>query len=289
MLSSTDVRTKYPKLIEYFEKGIENPNRNIAHCILLYGTDIKVQYDLALEGARMLNCKEAGAPECQCLNCRWIRDNTHPEVRTISKVDNKPADDDSKTGISITQARNIKNDLLVSSDYHRVLIFCDKDKDGNVLGLNRVNFQEPTANALLKTFEEPPSRTTFFFLTKDKSDVITTVVSRAQSFFVPSKLPESRDFSIVKDALSDYLEIERSQVLEFNDRIFALTKENDATEVLTQMQNYFYEMLSENYENRLLRIRLLKDLKSIEKAKAELRVNMNVQTVFETLSFSMLL
>ncbi len=289
MLSSTDVRTKYPKLIEYFEKGIENPNRNIAHCILLYGTDIKVQYDLALEVARMLNCKEGGAPECQCLNCRWIRDNTHPEVRTISKVDNKPADDDSKTVISITQARNIKNDLLVSSDYHRVLIFCDKDKDGNVLGLNRVNFQEPTANALLKTFEEPPSRTTFFFLTKDKSDVITTVVSRAQSFFVPSKLPESRDFSIVKDALSDYLEIERSQVLEFNDRIFALTKENDATEVLTQMQNYFYEMLSENYENRLLRIRLLKDLKSIEKAKAELRVNMNVQTVFETLSFSMLL
>lgn len=289
MLSSTDVRAKYPKLIEYFEKGIENPNRNIAHCILLYGTDIKVQYDLALEVARMLNCKEGGAPECQCLNCRWIRDNTHPEVRTISKVDNKPADDDSKTVISITQARNIKNDLLVSSDYHRVLIFCDKDKDGNVLGLNRVNFQEPTANALLKTFEEPPSRTTFFFLTKDKSDVITTVVSRAQSFFVPSKLPESRDFSIVKDALSDYLEIERSQVLEFNDRIFALTKENDATEVLTQMQNYFYEMLSENYENRLLRIRLLKDLKSIEKAKAELRVNMNVQTVFETLSFSMLL
>lgn len=289
MLSSTDVRAKYPKLIEYFEKGIENPNRNIAHCILLYGTDIKVQYDLALEVARMLNCKEDRAPECQCLNCRWIRDNTHPEVRTISKVDNKPADDDSKTVISITQARNIKNDLLVSSDYHRVLIFCDKDKDGNVLGLNRVNFQEPTANALLKTFEEPPSRTTFFFLTKDKSDVITTVVSRAQSFFVPSKLPESRDFSIVKDALSDYLEIERSQVLEFNDRIFALTKENDATEVLTQMQNYFYEMLSENYENRLLRIRLLKDLKSIEKAKAELRVNMNVQTVFETLSFSMLL
>lgn len=289
MLSSTDVRAKYPKLIEYFEKGIENPNRNIAHCILLYGTDIKVQYDLALEVARMLNCKEGGAPECQCLNCRWIRDNTHPEVRTISKVDNKPADDDSKTVISITQARNIKNDLLVSSDYHRVLIFCDKDKDGNVLGLNRVNFQEPTANALLKTFEEPPSRTTFFFLTKDKSDMITTVVSRAQSFFVPSKLPESRDFSIVKEALSDYLEIERSQVLEFNDRIFALTKENDATEVLTQMQNYFYEMLSENYENRLLRIRLLKDLKSIEKAKAELRVNMNVQTVFETLSFSMLL
>lgn len=289
MLSSTDVRTKYPKLIEYFEKGIENPNRNIAHCILLYGTDIKVQYDLALEVARMLNCKEGGAPECQCLNCRWIRDNTHPEVRTISKVDNKPADDDSKTVISITQARNIKNDLLVSSDYHRVLIFCDKDKDGNVLGLNRVNFQEPTANALLKTFEEPPSRTTFFFLTKDKSDMITTVVSRAQSFFVPSKLPESRDFSIVKEALSDYLEIERSQVLEFNDRIFALVKENDATEVLTQMQNYFYEMLSENYENRLLRIRLLKDLKSIEKAKSELRVNMNVQTVFETLSFSMLL
>lgn len=70
----------------------------------------------------------------------------------------------------------------MTSDYHRVYIFCDRDDDGNLLPLNQVNFPEATSNALLKTFEEPPKNTTFIFLTNDKTDIISTVVSRAQSF-----------------------------------------------------------------------------------------------------------
>ena len=160
---------------------------------------------------------------------------------TISKVDNKPSDDTSKTVISIDQARMIKNDLLVTSDYHRVLIFCDKDKEGNLQGLNQQNFQSDAANALLKTFEEPPSNTTFFFLTKDKSDVITTVVSRAQCFYVPSMKDEDRDYSLVKDAMDGYLELERN------------------------------------------------DIKAVETAKKEYRLNINIQTIIETLSFKLIL
>ena len=193
--------------MKYFNNGINSTGKNIAHCILFYGSDIQAQYDLALEIARMLNCTGDHTPDCQCLNCKWIRENNHPAVLTISKVDNKPSDDNSKTVISIDQARMIKNDLLVTSDYHRVLIFCDKDKEGNVAGLNQLNFQADAANALLKTFEEPPSNTTFFFLTKDKSDMITTVVSRAQCFYVPSMQDEDRDFSFVKDAMDGYLEL----------------------------------------------------------------------------------
>ena len=120
--------------MKYFNNGINSTGKNIAHCILFYGSDIQAQYDLALEIARMLNCTGDHTPDCQCLNCKWIRENNHPAVLTISKVDNKPSDDNSKTVISIDQARMIKNDLLVTSDYHRVLIFCDEDKEGNVAG-----------------------------------------------------------------------------------------------------------------------------------------------------------
>ena len=229
---NSKVRENYPFLINYFSKGIENTNKNIAHCILFYGTDIQAQYDLALEISRMLNCTGDHTPECKCLNCNWIRENQHPAVLTVSKVDNKPSNDDSKTVISIDQARMIKNDLLVTSEYHRVLIFCDKDKEGNVCGLNVTNFQEPTANALLKTFEEPPSKTTFFFLTKDKSDMISTIISRAQCFFVPSMKEDTRDFSLVKDAIENYLELERNEVLDLNDKLLALARENEPMEVL---------------------------------------------------------
>lgn len=280
---------KYPFLMKYFNSGINADKKNIAHCILFYGTDIQAQYDLALEIARMLNCTGDRTQACQCLNCKWIKENNHPAVLTISKVDNKPSDDNSKTVISIEQARMIKNDLLVTSDYHRVLIFCDKDKEGNVCGLNQQNFQADAANALLKTFEEPPSNTTFFFLTKDKSDMITTVVSRAQCFYVPSMKDEDRDFSLVKDAMDGYLELERNEVLDFNDKILDIAKMVDPSEVFTQMQNYMQALLKSNLDNLPLKVKLISDIKAVETAKKEYRLNMNIQTIVETLSFKLIL
>lgn len=275
--------------MKYFNNGINSTGKNIAHCILFYGSDVQAQYDLALEIARMLNCTGDHTPDCQCLNCKWIRENNHPAVLTISKVDNKPSDDNSKTVISIDQARMIKNDLLVTSDYHRVLIFCDKDKEGNVAGLNQLNFQADAANALLKTFEEPPSNTTFFFLTKDKSDMITTVISRAQCFYVPSMQDEDRDFSFVKDAMDGYLELERNEVLDFNDKILDLAKMIEPQIVFTQMQNYIEFLLKANIDNLSLKVKLIADLKAIEKAKQENRLNINIQTIVETLSFKLIL
>ncbi len=286
----TEVLEKnYPFLMKYFKSGVENPNKNIAHCILFYGTDLQAQYDLALEIARLLNCSGDKSPQCSCLNCNWIRNNQHPAVLTISKVDNKPSNDESKTVISIDQARMIKNDLLVTSEYHRVLIFCDKDKDGNIQGLNETNFQEPTANALLKTFEEPPSNTTFFFLTKDKTDMLATIISRAQCFFVPSMQEEPRDFSIVQKVMDGYLELERNQVLDLYEKMYDLTKENESSLVLNQIQNYMAALLKNSLDNPLLKIKLIKDINSVEHAKDELRLNMNIQTILETLAFALVL
>lgn len=279
----------YPFLMKYFRDGILSADKSIAHCILFYGSDFDTQYELALEIARLLNCSGTHSDDCQCLNCNWIRENKHPAVMTISKVDNKPSDDTSKTVISIDQARMIKNDLLVSSDYHRVLIFCDRDKDGNICGLNQQNFQEETSNALLKTFEEPPSNTTFIFLTKDKSDMINTVVSRSQCFYVPSKKDENREFSLVEDLMDGYLELERNEVLDFNNKLLDLLKENEPDIVFLQMQNYIYALLKSNLEDSVLKIKFLEDIKSVEKAKQEFKLNMNIQTIAETLSFKMIL
>ncbi len=277
----------YPFLTNYFSKGIKTGK--IANCILFWGNDIETQYELALEIARILNCKTDGSHNCQCLNCNWIRNNTHPAVLTYSKTDNKPSDDTAATMFSITQARMIKNDLAVTSDYHRVLIFCDKDSEGKPCGLNPTNFSTDAANALLKTFEEPPSNTTFFFLTNDISDMISTVVSRSQCFFVPSKKAEPQNFELVKNLLDGYLELERSEVLDFNEQILELAKENAPDTIFVQMQNYLVNLLKSNLKNKHLKIKLLSDLNSIEKAKQELKLNMNIQTIAENLAFEMIL
>lgn len=288
-MDTTILEEKYPFLMKYFKSGVENPTKNIAHCILFYGTDLDAQYLLALEIARLLNCTGDKSASCNCLNCNWIRQNQHPAVLTVSKVDNKPSNDESKTVISIEQARMIKNDLLVTSEYHRVLIFCDKDKDGNILGLNENNFQEPTANALLKTFEEPPSNTTFFFLTKDKTDMLSTVISRAQCFFVPSTKEENRDFSLVQNVMDGYLTMERNSVLNLYEKMYELTKSTEPAEVLNQIQNYMGAILKKSLDNPMLKIKLIADINAVEHAKEELRLNMNIQTILETLAFALVL
>lgn len=291
MPSLDDIREKYPFLINYFSKGLENPDKSPAHCILFYGTDLQAQYDLALEIARMINCTEAHTPDCSCLNCNWIRENKHPAVITVSRVDNKASEDEGKANVNITieQARMIKNNLLVMSDYHRVLIFCDKDKDGNILGLNENNFPAATANALLKTFEEPPAKTTFFFLTKDKSDMISTIISRAQCFFVPSLKEENRGFPLVNDLMDGYTTRNRNEVLDFNDELYTLVKEHEPVEIFLQMQNYMAALLKSDMSNKLLQIKLIKDINSVEKAKRELALNMNIQTIVENLAYVLIL
>lgn len=287
MQYSDNALNSYPFLENYFKTAVAKDN--LAHCILFYGSDISSQYNIALEIARMLNCRGTHNSDCTCLNCNWIRENKHPAVMTISRVDNKPSNDNSKTVISIEQARMIKNDLLVTSDYHRVYIFCDRDKNEEICGLNQLNFQDEAANALLKTFEEPPANTTFFFLTKDVTDMINTIVSRAQSFYVPSLKVTQRDISLVKEFMDGYLELEKKEVLDFIDKINSALKDEDAENIFNQMQNYINGLLRTNSDNSALQAKLISDFKAVETAKKENRLNINTQSIVETLSFKIIL
>ena len=296
---NNEISQKYPELLKYFESGIWDENKNISHCLLFWGPDIQSQCELALEVARLLNCKESGKPDCDCINCRWIREQSHPAVKIYTRLDFKEnstsSSDDGETkgkkNINIDQAKAIINELSISSDYHRVYIFCDRDEDGNLLPLNQMNFPEATSNALLKTFEEPPQNTTFIFLTKDKTDIISTVVSRAQSFFVAGKTFENCDYNLVENVMNNYWTLNRGQVLDFENNLMNLISENDAKTIFTQMQNYIFNVIKSNPNNKPLYYRLLKDLNHIEEAKKQVSLSpaMPNLIVVENLSFKMIL
>lgn len=293
---NNEISQKYPKLLKYFESGIQDDNKNISHCLLFWGPDIKSQCGLALEVARLLNCSKDGEEACDCLNCRWIKEQTHPAVKIYTRLDFKDGTDDEdftkgKKNINISQAKSIINELAVTSDYHRVYIFCDRDDDGNLLPLNQVNFPEATSNALLKTFEEPPKNTTFIFLTNDKTDIISTVVSRAQSFFVPSKLEDNCTYNLVESAISNYWQIERGKVLDFENNILKLMSENEPMEIFTQIQNYMLATMKANSENKQLFYRLMRDMKFVEDAKSQISLTpaMGLMAVVENLAFKMIL
>lgn len=270
---------RYPFLTNYFSAMLNSENAKVPQSILFWGSDFESQHTLAQEIARLLNCTGDKSDNCTCLNCNWINENTHPAVQIISRVDNKPADDDSKTVISIKQAIEIKNSLIISSDFHRVFIFCDKDEEGNICGLNQQNFQEETANSLLKIIEEPTTRVTFIFLTRYKEDLLQTIISRSQCFYVPSFNRPSKDYSLIEGVFTDYFNFKRKDAFDVATKLSDLSKENDGAEILDAMQNYMFQLLKSNPSQT----RFICDIKKVEEAKRQITLNMNIQNVFENL------
>lgn len=279
---------KYPFLTKYFETALKNQSRALSHSILFFGNDVQTSYDLAFEVARRLNCTNGGAQECECLNCNWIREHRHPAVLVYSKTDNKLPDDTSKTVISMKQALAVRAVLAATSEYHRVFIFCDRDEQGNVQGLNRLNFQEEASNALLKIIEEPPPNTTFFFLAREKEDIIETIVSRSQSFFVPSKKAETYDFSITESILKNFFELKKAQYPELARDLIDLTKTEGVQNVLQSAQNFFLSLLKSNSDNCLLEEKFIKNIQTIETAKKQIKLGMLTQNVFENMCIDIL-
>lgn len=270
---------KYPFLTNYFENSINNQNLRLSHSLLLYGNDLESQYILAKEIARLLNCTGDKSDNCQCLNCQWIREETHPAVLTISRKDNKPSDDNSTTVISVKQSEMIRNSLLTTSEFHRVFIFCDKDDDGNIKGLNRFNLQDAAANSLLKVIEEPSEKVTFIFLTQDKNDLISTIISRSQCFFVPTKIRQEYNYELIEGVMNNYWEIKRADAFNVSEQLSKLSDEATPQKVLEQLQNYILTILKQNPKDTFF----IDDMKSIEQAKKEIALGMKKDVVFDEL------
>ena len=78
-------------------------------------------------------------------------------------------------------------------------------------------------------------------------------------------------------------------MLDLNDKLLNIAREHEPMEVLIQIQNFMTELLKSNINNRILKIKLISDINAVEKAKKELLLNMNIQTVIENLCFELVL
>lgn len=275
---------KYPFLTNYFTQALTASNRALPQSLLFYGNDLKSQYILATEIARLLNCKNDRADTCECLNCKWIREGTHPAVLTISRLDNKPDDDDSKTVISIKQSLMIKEMLVSASEFHRVFIFCDRDDDGNISGLNPLNFQAETSNSLLKIIEEPQPNITFIFLTRYIDDVLPTIISRSQCFFVPSKETVTYDYSTIEGIFTNYFEFNRKDVFNISQKLQDLSKETPVNVILDSIQNYILTLLKTNPRN----VELIKHIEILEDSKRQAKLGIRPINIFDDICLKLI-
>ena len=141
---------------------------------LFIGPDGIGKAALAREFAAALRCeKPADGWSCgACNECMRISKGLHPSVRQFAKPDDKSA-------FPVELVREIVDEASKKrlEPGMRTFIVADADR-----------FNDSSANAFLKTLEEPPGDLVFILLAENLAQVLPTILSRCQSVrFSPLK------------------------------------------------------------------------------------------------------
>lgn len=139
------------------------------HAVIFSGGEGIGKKKIAETSAAVLLCKnaEGGEPCGVCENCKLIAAGSHPDFYVVEPETTKTT----KT-IKIAQIRTLQAEASlrpVQADLRVVLI------DGAEFMNN------PAANCLLKTLEEPPSQTIFILLTANRAGLLMTLRSRCRT------------------------------------------------------------------------------------------------------------
>lgn len=155
---------------------------HLHHCLLFEGPSGIGKYLTAKWLAKRLFCdsetsNESEKPCLTCWHCNAIEIEDHPDLVLIGLDSTKK-----KKQISVQQARDLIAKVGV---YPRVA-------KQRVVIIDQAQYMtESTSNALLKTFEEPPTETIFVLIVPSSQKMLTTIRSRAQRIrFAPVSAEE---------------------------------------------------------------------------------------------------
>jgi len=139
--------------------------QKVAHAYLFSGTRGTGKTTLARLFAKALNCKnlkEDIEPCNECLSCIEIASSRSLDVIEIDGASNRGIDDIRKINDTIGYSPSGKYKIYIIDEVHMLT--------------------KEAFNALLKTLEEPPENTKFFFATTEAHKVLPTIISRCQRF-----------------------------------------------------------------------------------------------------------
>lgn len=157
----------------------------LPHALLICGQRGIGKLDLARSFAASLLCEEPAASglACgQCAACGWLRQGNHPDLRVLQPAafaHGEDAGGDDEAGkkkasqqITIDQVRALDEFLHVGTHRHGV----------RVLLLNPAEaMNRSTANAVLKSLEEPLPGTLFLLISSEPHRLLPTIRSRCQA------------------------------------------------------------------------------------------------------------
>ena len=148
-----------PHVRDFLTKAVSTGRTSQTYLFL--GASGSGKLDAAWALAQALLCEHGGCGACD--SCIRVARHTHPDVRVY-----KP---ESATGYLIGQVRELLSDAALAPIRADRKIYIIESAE---------QLRANTANALLKTLEEPPESVTFILLTTSADVMLPTIVSRCQ-------------------------------------------------------------------------------------------------------------
>ncbi|MDR2838370.1 MAG: DNA polymerase III subunit delta' [Azonexus sp.] len=184
-------------------QSLQARRSQMPHALLLLGQRGLGKFELARAFAGSLLCEQpqSDGQACgQCLACNWYSQGNHPDFRLLQPealAEEGEAEEGKKKAsqqITIDQVRGLDEFLNVGTHRGGLRIVIINPTEA----MNRA-----TANALLKTLEEPAPNTLFLLVSSDPMRLLPTIRSRCQVVPIPLPPPASAEAALTAAGVTD--------------------------------------------------------------------------------------
>jgi len=237
-------------------RQIKNNKLSHAYLLILNNEDV----NLAKYFAKILLCCSENKPcrSAQC--CRVFDTGIHPDFIYIRRLE-------SEKDIKIEAIRELRRKLALKAQSRRVILI-----------ENAHDLNEESANALLKSIEEPGKENIFILTSNDRKKIISTISSRCQIYFLKNRI--KKRLSDREKLIIDYL---NSDLIKRFALVENIAKDKEETSnFLLQLEHYYRKKLFK--ENSLKKSQIIDNLKLLARGRDLLKRNISVRLLLENVS-----
>ena len=211
-------------------------NKRLPQALLITGDDGAGTLAMAIAFARVVNCEKGAIDACgECRSCRQAATLQHPDIRIVVSLPSGKADveedladavldelsdqlravaEDPYEPLALTNANVIR--IAQIKELKRMLSLSSVQAGRRIVIIHHADeMNTESANAFLKTLEEPHSDVTIILTTQFPERLPATITSRCQEIFLPP-LP---DEEIVQYVMSHHGRtlVESELIAQFSD------------------------------------------------------------------------
>lgn len=162
-----------------------------ANSYIFAGAKGTYKHECARLFAAALCCTGEKSPCNICSECTGAKANTNPDIKHITKPQNK-------TRLDVETIRSLCEDVIIRPFTSKKKIYIIDDGD----------LMTPEAqNAFLKTFEEPPEYAVFIIVCENTDNLLQTIISRASVVSFPA-VEKEKVRAYVREKYPDHIDKE---------------------------------------------------------------------------------